>query len=135
MAPTSLWFAPLTRQPAAPARVSPPLAGAAGWQKLFLRLDDRDLDLGLDLVTQVQFDGIQARLLDRPFEADHILLDEHSLGLEAAGNFGRGDGAVEMAFVVGIGLDSDTGHLGNLFGQRLQVSDACFTRLADADLV
>src|SRR5690349_10590415 len=67
---------------------------------LFLLPNDEDLDLPLDVVAEVKLDGVQSRLLDRPFQADHVRLDLQVLLLQRLGDLGGADGAVQVALLV-----------------------------------
>ena len=57
------------------------------------------------------------------------------LALQRLGDLGRADGAVQVALLVGVGLDGDAGHALDLLGQDLQVGDRGLAGLLDADLV
>ena len=55
---------------------------------------------------------------------NHFRLDKHSLGLQTLRHLGGADRAVKVAFVVGVDLDGDAGHLGDLLGQGFQIGNA-----------
>src|SRR5271157_276944 len=54
---------------------------------------DPDLDLGLDILGEVDLDRIEAKLLQRPGQADLVLRDRKLVALQRVGDVLRADGA------------------------------------------
>ena len=90
--------------------------------------DNPELDLGVDVLAEVELDRVEAQVLERAFDPDVLGLDREALGLEGLGDLVGVDRAVEVAFLVGVGLDGKR-PLGDLRGQSLQVGPACFLEL------
>src|SRR5688572_29504604 len=57
-----------------------PAPAGGGKSLLVLCLEDDHLHLGLDVVAEVQLDGVQAELLDVDVHADHLGIDRQVLG-------------------------------------------------------
>src|SRR5271166_2437163 len=92
--------------------------------------DDPELDLGVDILAQVNLDGVEAQVLERSLDVDVFGLDREALGLERSGNLVGVDRAVEMALLVGIGLDGQP-PLRDLGAQVLKVGTTGFLELPE----
>ena len=85
--------------------------------------NDPELDLGVDVLAQAELDGVEAQVLERALDPDVLGLDREASVLRAAGDLVGVDRAVEVAFLVGVGLDGQR-PLGDLGGEVLQVGAA-----------
>ena len=92
---------------------------------------DPELHLGVDILRQDNLDRVQAQVLERALDADVFGLDRKTLGLERRGNLVGVDRSVQMAFLVGVGLDGQR-PLRDLRGQVLEVGAACLLKLFEA---
>ena len=63
------------------------------------------LNLPASVVAQVQIDFVKGAFLDEAFQAHHFRLDLEVLALERSRDFRRAHRTVQVAFLVGVGLD------------------------------
>src|SRR5581483_5941872 len=77
---------------AAGAGVDPEGSGAG--RLVGVRRDDPELHLGLDVRAEVDLDRVQAGLLQRPLDADVLVLDRQVVGPQGGGDHVGADGAV-----------------------------------------
>src|SRR4051794_6974456 len=70
--------------------------GRSGGGLLAVGRDDPELDLGVDVLAEVELDGVEAELLERPFDPDVGLLDRQVVGAERGGDLVDVDRAVEV---------------------------------------
>lgn len=75
--------------------------------------DDPELDLGVDVLGQVDLDGVESQVLERSLDTNRLGLDRETLGFERGGDLVGVDRAVEVPLLVGVGLDGE-GPLGDL---------------------
>ena len=87
--------------------------------------DDPKLDLGDEVLGQVDFDGVEAQVLEWSLDAHGLGLDRETLRLERGGDLVGVDRAVEVPFLVGVSLDGER-PLGNLGAQALKIGAVCF---------
>ena len=87
--------------------------------------DDPELDLGVDVLGQVDLDGVESQVLERSLDTNRLGLDRETRGLERGGDLVGVDRAVEVPLLVGVGLDGE-GPLGDLSAQALKVGAARF---------
>ena len=93
--------------------------------------DDPELDLGVDVLGQVDLDGVESQVLERSLDTNRLGLDRETLRLERGGDLVGVDRAVEVPFLVGVGLDGE-GPLGDLSAQALKVGAARFFLFLEA---
>ena len=79
----------------------------AGRARLADGRHDPDFQFGFDFLTEVDVDRVKAEFLERTFETHLVGRDRDFVLLEGRHDFGATDRTVQMAFVVGVGLDRD----------------------------
>ena len=87
--------------------------------------DDPELDFGVDVLGQVDLDGVESQVLERSLDTNRLGVDRETLRLERGGDLVGVDRAVEVPFLVGVGLDGE-GPLGDLSAQVLKVGAVRF---------
>jgi len=58
--------------------------------------DDPELDLGVDVLGQVDLDGVESQVLERSLDTNRLGLDRETLGFERGGDLVGVDRAVEV---------------------------------------
>ena len=82
-----------------------------------------DFHVAFDFLVQVNLDRVQAKFLEWTLQAHLIVSDCDIDGLERSYNLRRTDTTVQVAFVVGVGFDSDR-LLSDFVGESLQAAQA-----------